>query len=64
MSMPYKFKVKIKQKRTHDRKCLKCGKYSYPNYFYCIKCHHKINDTVESQHTISQHKTPSRGIQA
>ena len=34
---PYRFKSDIEE-RTHDRKCIKCNRYCWPNYFICKSC--------------------------
>ena len=32
----------IEKKRTHDRKCQKCGSYCWPNWFFCTNCHPRV----------------------
>jgi len=37
-------------KRTHDRKCLKCNEFCWPNYYYCPDCLSRL----ESGHNLSE----------
>jgi len=32
----------MKEKRTHNRQCQKCGSYCWPNWFFCTNCHPRV----------------------
>ena len=38
-----------KKKVTSGRKCRICGNDSYPNYFFCPACHHRIGVFEENE---------------
>jgi hypothetical protein len=36
-------KVSSRKKPDAGRRCQRCGKNSYPNYFYCPECHRYVS---------------------